>query len=97
MGRKRPPVPSVRLQSAKNASRGPCARRLRSCFCCCCNSFSGVLDLISDPATKEFALAFIIGDVFGKLCYAVVTEFITPCFRSVPPLTTSGWAMEFID
>ena len=66
----------------------------RSILCCCCISLSGVVALLEKDETKEFALAFIIGECFGDLIHAFVSSVVTPSLRALPGFTTDGWQVS---
>lgn len=49
--------------------------------CCCCTSLSGVMDMMLDSSTKEFALGYMLGEAFGDLIYSFVDDVVTPLMQ----------------
>ena len=88
------PAASLALQTARRG-RGPLLRCIRSCLYCPCDSINGVLDIVSDPNTRDFALAFIIGEAFGALISDFVESTVTPLLRSAFS-SPDKWIVKFI-
>ena len=47
-------------------------------MCCCCWTGVGLLDLVTNEETIQFALGFIIGEAFGALITSIVTNIVSP-------------------
>jgi large-conductance mechanosensitive channel len=53
-------------------------RPVRAVACCCCWSTKGLAKLLTDPGTQQIAVAFVVGDQFGKLIYSLVNTVVSP-------------------
>ncbi len=58
-------------------------RTLRAVACCCCWSTKGLAKLLTDPGTQQIAVAFVVGDQFGKLIYSLVNTVVSPILFSL--------------
>ena len=60
-------------------------------LCCCCWTAKGLRDLLTTDASREFALAFIIGEAFGAWIESLANNFVGPLIQTIPGLTLCCW------
>ncbi len=79
--------PSLAAASAAQEKAAGCAsswpRPVRAVACCCCWSTAGLAKLLTDPGTQQIAVAFVVGDQFGKLIYSLVNNLVAPLLFSL--------------